>query len=43
VQAALAGNMRALGVGSASSNPMATFTAANLEEADFESILNAKN
>ena len=41
VQAALAGGMRALGVGSAAVNPTATFTAVNLEKADFESILNA--
>jgi len=41
VQAALAGGMRALGVGSAAVNPKATFTAENLEKADFESILNA--
>ena len=40
VQAALAGGMRVLGVGSASVNPTATFTAENLETADFESILN---
>ena len=39
VQAALAGGMRVLGVGSASVNPTATFTAENLEKADFESIL----
>lgn len=41
VQAALAGGMRALGVGSAAVNPTATFSAVNLEKADFESILNA--
>lgn len=41
VQAALAGGMRALGVGSAAMNPTATFTAENLAKADFESILNA--
>lgn len=41
VQAALAGGMRALGVGSAAVNPTATFAAENLEKADFESILNA--
>lgn len=40
VQAALAGGMRVLGVGSASVNPTATFTAENLETADLESILN---
>ena len=41
VQAALAGGMRVLGVGSACVNPSATFTAENLEKADFETILNA--
>lgn len=41
VQAALAGKMRVLGVGSACVNPTATFAAENLEKADFESILNA--
>ncbi len=41
VQAALAGGMRALGVGSACVNPTATFAAENLEKADFEAILNA--
>ena len=41
VQAALAGNMRALGVGSAALNPTATFAAENLEKADFEAILKA--
>ena len=41
IEAALAGGMRALGVGSAAANPTATFTAADLEKADFESILNA--
>ena len=39
VQAALAGGMRVLGVGSASTNPEATFTAANLEDTDFDTIL----
>ena len=33
--------MRVLGVGSACVNPAATFTAENLEKADFETILNA--
>ena len=41
IQAALAGGMRALGVGFAAANPTATFTADDLEKADFESILNA--
>ena len=41
IEAALAGGMRALGVGSAAANPTATFTASDLEKADFESILNA--
>ena len=41
IEAALAGGMRALGVGSAAANPAATFTASNLEKADFEAILNA--
>lgn len=40
VQAALAGGMRVLGVGSAACNPLATFTAESLEQTDFESILN---
>ncbi len=40
VQAALAGGMRVLGVGSAAANPNATFTAANLEKANFEMIFN---
>ena len=41
IEAALAGGMRALGVGSAAANHAATFTASNLEKADFEAILNA--
>jgi len=41
IEAALAGGMRALGVGSAAANPAATFTARDLEKADFEAILNA--
>lgn len=41
VQAALAGGMRVLGVGSAAANPNATFTAANLEKANFEMIFNS--
>ncbi|MDD5898245.1 MAG: beta-phosphoglucomutase [Clostridia bacterium] len=41
VQAALAGGMRALGVGSAAANPTATFHAPSLQTADFASILNA--
>lgn len=41
IEAALAGGMRALGVGSAAANPTATFTAENLAKADFESILKA--
>ncbi len=40
VQAALAGGMRVLGVGSASANPTATFRSENLEKADFDLILN---
>ncbi len=39
VQAALGGNMRVLGVGSASANKQATFTAANLLEAGFVMII----
>ncbi len=42
VQAALAGGMRVLGVGGASKNPNATFAAADLASADFESILSNK-
>lgn len=38
VEAAVAGGMRALGVGSASSNPKASFTAHDLAAADFASI-----
>ena len=41
IEAALAGGMRALGVGSAAANPTATYTATDLEKADFEAILNA--
>ena len=41
IEAALAGGMRALGVGSAAANSAATFTASDLEKADFEAILNA--
>ncbi len=41
VQAALAGGMRALGVGSAAANPTATFHSQSLQTADFASILNA--
>ncbi len=41
IQGALAGGMRALGVGSAAANPTATFTAESLEKADFDSILKA--
>jgi len=41
IQAALAGGMRALGVGSAAANPTATFTSESLEKADFDSILKA--
>ena len=41
IEAALAGGMRALGVGSAAANPTATYTAIDLEKADFEVILNA--
>ena len=40
IQAAVSGGMRALGVGSAAVNPMAHFTAENLAQANFESILN---
>ena len=40
IQAAVSGGMRALGVGSAAANPMAHFTAENLAQANFESILN---
>lgn len=40
IEAALAGGMRALGVGSASANPSATFTAPDLASLDFERILN---
>ena len=39
IEAAVAGGMRALGVGSASANEKAAFTAASLKEADFELIL----
>ncbi len=39
IEAALAGGMRCLGVGSASQNPSATFTAADLAKADMQSIL----
>ena len=39
VEAALNGGMRVLGVGSASANPKATFTAASLADADFDEIL----
>lgn len=39
VEAALNGGMRALGVGSASVNPRATYTAATLADADMEQIL----
>lgn len=39
VEAALAGNMRVLGVGSASHNPKATFAAQDLAHADWDSIL----
>ena len=39
VEAALNGDMRVLGVGSASANPKATFTAASLADADFDEIL----
>lgn len=42
VQAALAGGMRVLGVGSASVNKDATFNALDLKEADFHMILNIK-
>ena len=41
IQGALAGGMRALGVGSAAANPTATFTSESLEKADFDSILKA--
>lgn len=41
ISAALAGGMRVLGVGSASANPAATFTAANLLKANFDLILNS--
>ena len=41
INAALAGGMRVLGVGSASANPAATFTAANLLKANFDLILNS--
>ncbi|MBE5795535.1 MAG: beta-phosphoglucomutase [Clostridiales bacterium] len=40
VEAALAGGMRVLGVGGAAQNPKATFAAASLEKADFNTILN---
>lgn len=40
IEAALAGGMRALGVGSACANPTATFAAPDLAKADFDSILN---
>lgn len=39
VEAALAGGMRALGVGSAANNPKADFTAHGLSDADFAKIL----
>ena len=39
VRAAVAGNMRVLGVGSAATNEQASFTAANLLEADFDMII----
>lgn len=39
VEAALNGGMRVLGVGSASANPKATFTAASLADANFDEIL----
>ena len=39
VEAALNGGMRVLGVGSASANPKAAFTAASLADADFDEIL----
>ena len=39
VEAALNGGMRVLGVGSASANPSATFTAASLADANFDEIL----
>ena len=39
VRAAVAGNMRVLGVGSAATNEQAAFTAANLLEADFDMII----
>lgn len=43
VEAALAGGMRALGVGSAARNPRASFHAESLAEADFDQILNANH
>ncbi len=39
VEAAIAGGMRCLGVGSAANSPQATFRAENLAEADFADIL----
>lgn len=39
IEAALAGGMRCLGVGSASRNESATFTAADLAQADMQAIL----
>ena len=39
IEAALAGGMRALGVGSAAANPAATFSAPDLAHADFAAIL----
>ena len=39
IEAALAGGMRALGVGSAAENPAATFHAPDLAHADFAAIL----
>jgi len=40
VAAALAGDMRVLGVGSAAANPAATYTASSLLDADIETIIN---
>lgn len=40
IEAGIAGGMRTLGVGSASANPKATFTAPDLSMADFHTILN---
>ncbi|MCI5956192.1 MAG: beta-phosphoglucomutase [Clostridiales bacterium] len=39
IEAAVAGGMRALGVGSAAGNPNATYSAENLAKAGFETIL----